>query len=178
MTEHPSRLEQLGELLTAAIAVMIAGDSGLTKRRSRRPRSRPLLPEIDRRHFRQGGRYCGALSKVAKDLGIKPATAHQVFSGFTVSDRVASAIRREIRRLDRVTRPEDWSLTEEEKALLKLGGAYRGVAARAAARLHTSHQHISRCVAGKYRSRRVVAALRKEIARVDAEIAAKKGGQQ
>jgi uncharacterized small protein (DUF1192 family) len=149
--------------------------------REAKNRKRPLKPKstvsgpgplqnIDRKEFRNGGRYHGLLTRVAKTLGVSPSSVQLSSRGACHSKRIIDAIVAEIRRTDAELEnsPLPVPLTALERAEFSFGGKYYGVSGRVAKSLGMLNSNMHRIVRGKLRTPRVLAALRKEMARVDA----------
>ncbi|MDR3723288.1 MAG: hypothetical protein P4K83_02210 [Terracidiphilus sp.] len=133
-----------------------------------------LLTDSEKRQFRGGGRYRGTLAKVARDLGIPSGTVVGVACGRNSNYKVLAAIRAEMARIDMQTVP--LPISREEREQCKRGGRYAGIYGRVAKSLGVSRVLPPNVASGKLQSRRVLEALRDEMARIDAEIAAKNGG--
>ncbi len=170
----------------AALAGVHITDERLREIGKKRPTYRPksaafdfgLLQSIDRREFRNGGRYFGLMTRVAKELGVQPATVEYVSRGAAISHRILNAIVAEIRRVDSDPNASPLPLSSEEHAEFSRGGRYYGVSARVSKSLGMLNSNMHRALRGKTRSPRILAAVRTEMARVDAEIASKNGGGQ
>jgi uncharacterized small protein (DUF1192 family) len=187
VNERSSRLSLALDLACAVMTVLVSGriaDKTLRaankERRGYRPKPAVFdfkpLAAIDRREFRNGGRYHGAMTRVAKSLGVSENMVEMVSRGKSTSARILKALKDEIARIDANPKLSPAPLTDEERRQFARGGKYYGVVARTAESLGMLACNVHRCLRGKTRSPRILAAIRAEIARVDAEIAAKSGG--
>ena len=174
MSKKPTRLEQLGALFTAMVAVIVGGSSGLMMEPEPVFSTHAELSGIDLKEFQRGGRYFGAYARVAKKLGVsRPLVTYTARGKGT--RRVLKALVEEIRRIDAETpRSVTLPLTLAELSHFKTG-KYRGVLSRVARTLAMDTQNVWRVAHGE-KSERVLRAIRAEMARIDAEIAAKKAG--
>jgi hypothetical protein len=169
-------MEQLGNLFTAMIAVIVGGGSDLMLKPAPVFSTHPELSGIDLAEFQRGGRYFGAYARVAKRLNVsRPLVTYTARGKGT--RRVLEALVKEIRRIDsEAPRSAVLSLTVAELSEFKTG-KYRGVFSRVARALRMNTQNVWRVGHGE-KSERVLCAIRAEMARVDAELAAKNGGAQ
>ena len=174
MSKKPTRMEQLGNLLTAMIAVIVGGSSGMMLEPTPIYSTHPELAGIDLRDFQRGGRYFGVYARVAKKLNVsRPLVTYTARGKGT--RRVLEAITQEIRRIDESDPPQTVTPLFVEDLSHFRSGRYRGVLSRTARALGMETANIWRVAHGE-KSARVLAALRAEMARVDAELAAKNGG--
>ena len=174
MSKSPSRIEQLGHLLTAMIAVIVGGSSGLMIEPIPVFSTHPELAHIDLREFTRGGKYFGAYARVAKKLGVsRPLVTYTARGKGTA--RVLKALIDEVRRIDSAA-PQTCAppLTSEELSHFRKG-KYRGVFTRVALYLGMEKANVWRVGHGE-KSDRVLTAIRAEMARIDAGLAATKGG--
>ena len=91
-------MEQLGNLLTAMIAVIVSGNAGILLDSPTYSRHSEL-EGIDLREFRRGGKYFGTYARVSRDLGVSRPSVCRVVQGYA-SRRILDAVLREIRRID------------------------------------------------------------------------------
>lgn len=177
------RLDQIGQLLTAAIAVMLTGRSPLRRRGgtgSIPPQSwlNSPISKLDRRDFRKGGRFFGVHLSVARRLRTHVNYVQAVSAGKVSSPRVLAALVREMQKISSASANSVHPLTLEERNLFKHGRRYFGLLSRIARNLNLSADFVQKAGKGLYRSDKVMAAIRAEMARVDAELAAQTGGKQ
>ena len=167
-------MEQLGNLLTAMIAVIVSGNAGILLDSPTYSRHSEL-EGIDLREFRRGGKYFGTYARVSRDLGVSRPSVCRVVQGYA-SRRILDAVLREIRRIDEHGGPKlPTPLSPMELGQFGSGGKYRGVYTRVAKNLGMLHSNVWRAAHGET-SARLLTAIRAEMARVDAELAGKKGG--
>ena len=185
MSKTPSRMEQLGNLLTAMIAVIVGGSSDLL---GGDPPPEPSLieklaasyyvlpPDISTK-FRPGAKHCGVLARISREIGLKRGCASNNFRGLSKSKRVGTAILAEIVKLEGdeflsrvITRstPHDSPFTAEERKQFGSGGQYGAVRSTVWTALHVHPATVGACIRGTLVSPRIVAALRVEMAAVDA----------
>lgn len=206
MSKKPTRMEQLGNLLTAMIAVIVSGSSDLMLANEENdylfsPQALALnYIDIDpsiRLQFRSGGKYNGTLRRIARDLNFGRSHVERVFHGATRSHIVANAIIEAISEMEgpdglhnlislrpappRSPRPKRTSAPSRppfSEAELKLfrNKPYRGIQKGIVASLGVSETLVQQVIHGHARSARVLAEFKSAIKRVDAELAAKKGG--
>lgn len=170
---RPTRLEQLGTLLTAMIAVIVGGSAADLL-------DPPIysahleLKGVDLREFRRGGRYFGVYARVARKCGVSRPNVTYVAQG-KGSRRILRAIIEEIQAVDRAPSSEGLApLSQTELRCFNRGSRYFGAYTRVADRLGMEHSNVWRVAHGS-KSQRVLRAIREEMARVDAEVAAKEG---
>jgi hypothetical protein len=173
--KRDSRLQQFGALFTAMIAVIVSGGCELLCDDSDEI-SPEIFAQIPHREFQRGGRYFGAFSRVAAQTNVTPGYVCHVACGRMRSARVMTAISREIRRCDAAAATPCEGFTAAERAAFQHGGRYRGVLTIVASNLNVRRDTVSRTVRGDHLSARITGAVRAEMARVDAEIAAANGG--
>ena len=117
-----SRMEQLGNLLTAMIAVIVGGSSDLLVEPPR------LRLGVDAQFFLYGGKYYGVLARTSVRLGL-PRT--QMSIAIRCPNRwpeVTEAIKSEMREVDALPEQELIEvLTEEERSGFKRKGKYYGI---------------------------------------------------
>jgi hypothetical protein len=176
MNSQPSRLEQLGNLMTAMIAVIVTGTfNSKVIKRSGKPLPNTFavekLRKINRLDFRTGGRYNGAMKKVAHELGVCRGSVEAAAQGRVKSGRILDALVKEIDRRDREAEIRPLPITEEERAAFGRGGKYYGVNTRVARQLGMLPNNAHRVLRGKYHSPNILRALRAEMARIDADLA-------
>lgn len=174
MSDPTSRLEQLGYLMTAMIAVIVSGHSDLTP-----PANGEALKQItsenvykiDRKEFLNGGRYFGVFSRVSASLGVTPSYVSHISNGTMRSEKVLNAIASEIRLIDERFReiPSD-RLSPVERAEFRAGGKYWGIYQRVARSLGLDHSSVSKVGRGLSASKRVITVIRIEMAKVDAAL--------
>ena len=124
--------------------------------------------------FKSRGRYHGIASKVARDLGTKPATVSTVAHGKLKSTRILAALRAEMKRADGETpvknvRKQTTSPFTSEDLCKFRTGRYRGLATRVARSLGISKSTASQVIRGNTTSAYIVAGVRAEVERIDAE---------
>jgi hypothetical protein len=169
LIEQPTRLEQLGNLLTAMIAVIVSGNSGVLL-------DQPIYsihPEfsgIDLRDFGARRPYYGVKRRVALKLGMSEGSVGRVINGGAGSARVKAAVLDEISRCDSAgtkSRTDSDPLGLDVLKHFGRGGKYYGVFAHVGRRLGlTSTTVCSGCRHGG--SKRILDAVRDEMARIDA----------
>jgi hypothetical protein len=164
MSKQPTRMEQLGNLLTAMIAVIVGGESDLFIKNNRF-----ILPNSDRREFCPGGKYYGISQCVAQKLGVTREHVNDVACGRATSARVRSAFLSEIERIDAMTPTKP--LSPAERKQVAGGGKYKGICPRVAATLNVSRATVRRVILGQKTDQRmerqILTAVRKEIARIE-----------
>ena len=181
MSKKPSRLEQLGYLLTAMISIIASGSSDLLTENAPIPSRNPLLAEIDLRDFRRHGKYWGLAVRVAQQLRLSHSHVHRVLLGDSQSLRVAQAISDEMKLIDKQSAPSPINadgLSAEEISEFSRGGRYFGLKASVAKQLGISQNTVCKAARDPKNSRPTYRAIRAEMARVDADIAAKSGGRK
>jgi len=182
---QPSRMEQLGNLLTAMIAVIVSGKADLLVGDSSKIDGLSggflVLPLDLMRKFRAGGPHCGTLAQIAREIGVSPGVLRNVFRGKARSRHIANAILTTIvrlegeRALDLVytkSSAYDPPFTQKERRQFGLGGRYYGVQSKVRARLNVSPDAVSCVVRGETCSRSILAALREEMKEADSAPAA------
>jgi hypothetical protein len=127
-----------------------------------------LLESIDRREFRNGGKYYGTCARVAKKLHVSPGFTSLVACGKETSARIIQALVAEVRRIDATPDLSPLPLTASERAEFTRGGKYYGALTRVAKSLGIRPSNMHRVVRGKLRSPRTLAAVRAEMTRIDA----------
>ena len=134
------------------------------------------LEGIALREVRNGGRYYGVFTRVAQNLNVSTAAVEQCSRGTLHSKQILKALISEIERVDADKSLHPPALTMSEYAEMQRGGKYYGISSRVANSLGMHPSNMPRVTSGKIRSPRVLTALRAEMARIDAELAAKSGG--
>ena len=175
MSKKPTRMEQLGNLLTAMVAVIVGGQSDLLLDPPVYS-SHPELQGIDLREFRKGGRYYGVYARVARKIKVSRPLVFYTAKG-KGTRRVLLALLSEIRAVDNMPAPPTIAPLSSLEISQFRTGKYRGVITRTACVLGMDVQNVWRVAHGE-KSKRVLTALRAEMARVDAELASKKGGSR
>lgn len=175
MSKKPTRMEQLGALLTAMVAVIMSGSTDLVQKPAPVFSTHPELAGIDLAEFQRGGRYFGAYAHVAKKLNVSRPLVTYTAQG-KGSQRVLKALVEEMRRIDMMP-PRAATVPLNHDELSHFKGKYRGALSRVARSLGMDAQNVWRVAHGA-KSERVLTAIRAEMARVDAELAAKQGGAQ
>jgi hypothetical protein len=175
VNKQPTRMEQLGSLMTAMIAVIVGGSSGFMVEPEPIYSTHPELAGVDLKEFQRGGRYFGVYARVAKKLGTsRPLVTYTARGKGT--RRVLDAILSEMLLVDHaVPTSRPVPLTIDELSHFR-NGKYRGVFTRVARSLNMEHSNVWRVGHGE-QSQRVLMAIRAEMARVDAELAAKSEGK-
>ena len=167
-------MEQLGNIMTAMIAVIVGGSSGMMLEPEPVYSTHPELAGIDLKEFQRGGKYFGVYRRVANELGVSRPLVTYTARG-KGARRVLDALLKEIHRVDQAPpAPHTAPLTESELSLFAKG-RYRGAISRVASNLGMETSNVWRVAHGE-KSERVLKALRAELARIDAELAAKKAG--
>jgi hypothetical protein len=186
MSKKPTRMEQLGALLTAMVYVVVSGSSGLTlnpdsesqtsKARDSRSCGLLVVPPDILRGFLPGGKYRGMVSRLALQLEVTQLSIRAVLHGRQRSERIASALLAEIALIDG-TEIASESITSSDNRFqpftkaqiveFKSGGRYRGLQQRVAKNLGINDGSISCIVHGKTYSSRVAEALKAEIRKID-----------
>jgi hypothetical protein len=140
------------------------------------PSSEPLLTPAEHRHLKPGGKYRGALERVAASSGVTLHYVYQVTSGRQQSHRLLRAVRAEFRRLDGLDKPKLEPLPTAVIKLFEAGEKYDGVF-RAVGRKSRRPRSFYECVVQHPDvSPKDYAAILAGMARVDVEIAASQGG--
>jgi hypothetical protein len=166
MSKKPTRMEQLGNLLTAMIAVIVSGSSNLLIDASPIVSRHPELTGVDLRDFRRGGKYFGIYAKVARKLSVSRPSVCRTVQGYA-SERILSAVIKEIRQIDTYGGPDlPTPLSQEELSQFRNNGRYRGLYTRVARDLGMQTANVWRVGHGAA-STRVLTAIRAEMARVD-----------
>jgi hypothetical protein len=167
-------MEQLGNLLTAMIAIIVGGQSALLAEAAPIRSELAELAGIDLKEFRQRGRYYGVFALVAKQLHVTSGYVARTVRLEKCPRPIVEALLKEMRRIDR-RKPAAASppLTSRELCQFK-NGKYRGIFTRVGASMQMRPGDIWAVGRGKRRSERVLAAIRAEMARVDAGSASKK----
>jgi hypothetical protein len=188
MKKQPNRLSLALDFACVAIIVMLSGhvaDQVLKngkawspKRDIKRAARNPLFTLFEKGDFKNGSKYCGVLKRVAHDLGVCPITVSNVRQGYSRSARIENAIIKEINRIDALPDVCPPILTAPELTNFQRGKKYFSLYAITARNLEIAKNHLVNSVRSGRRSPRILSALRAEMARVDAELAAKKAGAQ
>jgi hypothetical protein len=183
MSKKPSRMEMLGNLLTAMIAVIVGGSSNLLSEPSQRAHSigrfnsLPLETLVE---FRRGGKYFGLYAEVARATGCAPTNVVSIAHGRLQSSAIIAVLTKRIGEIDAqmivAKNPAIPTLSPEVLAQMKPGGKYFGLYARVARSLGVNKSNVRRTAIGHVTSRRMLDAVWSEMARVDAELAARKVG--
>ncbi len=169
-------MEQLGNLLTAMIAVIVSGNAGVLLDPPIYS-IHPQLSGINLREFRHGGRYFGVYARVARKCDASAVSVRNAVTGKGNSLRLLNAFLSEIKRVDSSPTPDHpQALSAAERKLFLPGGKYCGLLLRTAKSQGMSTGNLRRVAAGKQRNDKVLLALRRAMAHVDAEPSAKKGG--
>ena len=166
MNRRPSRMEQIGNLLTAMIAVIVSGSSELLV----------VSPE-SKNKFESGGIYSGVFKRVAAELKLSSTYVRQVYRGKYDSARISEALAIEIRKCDEEAgkSPEPQPLTRQELAEFARGRKYFGVYSCAALKLGISRTTANMVARGSRVSRKTLLAIRAEMQRIDAALLEKDG---
>jgi len=135
------------------------------------------LADLSSLDIRKGAKYFGLLTRVGHSLGIHRTGVYKVATGRVTSELIMQELVAERRRIDLIQRVETPPLTAEENSQFCWGGRYCGLLEIVAKKLNVSVGHVSHIRLGDFPSARVLKALRSEMARVDAELAAKKAAQ-
>lgn len=140
------------------------------------------LPPETLAEFRRGGKYFGLYAETARRRAVQPNYVISVAHGRQLSSPTLAALRVCIREVDAQI-PKSTAAGVEPfspQLLLEMGhgGRYYGIYARVARSLGLQRSNVAHVARGEATSRRVLLALRAEMARVDAEIAAKNGDAQ
>jgi hypothetical protein len=158
-------MEQLGNLLTAMVAIIVSGSSEMMTKPAPVFSTHPELSGIDLAEFRRGGRYFGVYARVVKKLGVSRAVVTYTAQGRT-SRRVLEALVEEIQRVDVEGAPVLTSPLNRAELSHFATGKYRGVFTRVAQSLQMQTANVWRVGHGS-KSERVLRAIREEMARVD-----------
>jgi hypothetical protein len=126
------------------------------------------LQNVNRREFLPGGIYHGLFKRIAKELGVCPGTVEMVSRGSSKSRRIMDAIVAEVRRVDAEKHTYPEPLSQAEHAEFSRRGKYYGVGSCVARALGMIPSNVGKVLSGKRQSRRVLAAIRAEMSRVDA----------
>lgn len=158
MTEQLSRLEQLGTLFTAMIAVVLTGGCDLAYGDSAAPAApvpiaapTALIPIAE--EFAHRPPY-GIYSRVAKRLGISAQYTTRVALGKEVNERVALALIQELRNPPEPARAATYAGTILENCPVRYG-AYASIARS----LGCTTGHVRDVAVGIRKSARVMRAL-------------------
>lgn len=188
MKSAPSRLEQLGNLLTAMIAVIVSGRSDLMLTESpanEAPQSapgpwvarigkHPHLPHEVLVEFGSGGKYHRVCARVAARLGRTQSHVHNVAFGKNPSLRIMAEIQSEIKAVDEhllARLPEKAQVLSAEvlAQISRNGQKYYGIYPRLARQLGVSAYVVRYVARGVTKNDRIFAALLSEVARIDSE---------
>lgn len=190
MSKNPTRIEQLGALMTAMVAVIVSGSSDLLiSDPVPNPSTQYLnLPVDILRKVTSpcAGPYYGMASQIAREVGVHRSVVNEVLHGRSKSDRVVPVVLARICEIEQIEDPsaitsprpqklEVFSLKDLEQ--FKYGGRYYGICARVGCSLGVSGSNVSHVVHGRKINKRALDAVRAEMDRVDAEIAAKGGSK-
>jgi hypothetical protein len=160
-------MEQLGNLLTAMIAVVLSGQSDLLLGSQPQEKTK-VFPDINPSLFRRGAKYYGIYHRVAEKLALSKPYVFDIGCGRRKSPRIVEALRAEMLVMDAefVKRPS--LLTAAEVRDLRRGGRYYGLAEHAARHLGLKREAVNYTIRSNGRSsQRILTALRAEMARVD-----------
>jgi hypothetical protein len=136
----------------------------------------PALAHLNRSDFSQGGKFYGLMAHIARKLNIGGCYVKEVVDGKSHAARVIAAIIEEIQLGYKPPQKFHDQLSATEEVAFHRGGRYYGLYRRVAQQLGLNKRTVSAACRGTGRSDRAVIAVRAEMARVDAELAAK-GGQ-
>ena len=145
MKDQPSRLEQMGQILTALIAVALTGASDLTAT----SKPQPIDPAFAARP------PFGIYSRVARRLGVSPSFCRKVALAVFVSARVAHALLDELAQLRSAGRAATYATTRFNIQRSPFG-TYSAIARK----LGCTPQHVRRVALGLGTSARVEAELK------------------
>jgi hypothetical protein len=174
MNEQPSRFSQAQILIAALFAVVLTGEMPKGGPISCCPSQRlPSLTDAELLLFGKGKKYHGAFTTVAKKLGISSNTVVTVAKGRGQSRRIIPALREEMARIDEKIAPVLVPISTEEREAFQRGGRYWGLMKKVARMRRVSTSTISMASQSPHNYTDSFLALRTEMARVDAEIAAK-----
>jgi hypothetical protein len=141
MNKELTRWEQLGALMTAMVALIASGDSGLTS--APQPVA-PIFLEAPPR---------GIYSRVGRKLGVTPQHVRRVALGQSESDRVKEALLDDLRTTG--------GRSTYECSVRGLRGSKFGLYSEVARELGCTPQHVSQVANGRSKSARTLAALKK-----------------
>lgn len=183
MSKRPTRMEQLGSLMTAMIAVIISGgaDSLLDSNTPMANVERLagcyfILPDDVKQKFRSGQPYFGQLAQIARKLDVSSGVLSNVFRGKAKSKRIGTAILSRICELEgsafldqvqTVHMPYPAPFSAEERKQFRPHGTYYGIISRVARDLNVSLDAVGFAVRGESSSARIVDQLRSEMAYID-----------
>ena len=130
--------------------------------------------------FRPGRRYNGLRAKVARHFGLSGSFIGNVIRGFYDRPDIIEALRTEMRVADvrsaQELDPQFEPITAAEQRHFRKNWKYSGLQRLVAEQLGVSRNSVSAVCTRRNNTPRIVSTLRAEMARVDAEIAAKSGG--
>ena len=178
MSKKPTRMELLGNLLTAMIAIIVSGSSDLLIEATPITSTNPAFATLNLRECRWGGKYYGLANRVAARLGVCHSNVRRVLYGEATSARVTKALLEEIKIFQsqplNLARP---ILSKDEQKQCSHGGKYYGIYTKVARDLGITNTSVRYAAIGKIASDRAVEAMRAEMARIDAKRAAMKVGR-
>ena len=175
-----TRLQQLGELLTAMIAVVLSGQANilLGNEDAGKPSSRLFeikrfgdsrLCDYDRRDFLSGGRHFGVFARARKRIGVSSDTFRRYSLRAKMPDGAFHALMLELGAVeDRpLAFPEPLSFAESSQ--FAAGGKYSGITRRVADRFNVPVLNFHARLRSKYPSIEILQAVREEMRLVDEE---------
>jgi uncharacterized protein YaiE (UPF0345 family) len=161
---QPTRMEQLGNLLTAMIAVIVSGSSDLMVSSGVGP-----IPCLSRESLRAKGKYRGVITRVTSKLGVSRTLVRKVCTGEASSARVLAELLAEVRRVDGLpTQAKAKPLSCAELAQCRNGGRYAGIYGRVAKKVGCARTTIAAAARGEYTFGNHLTAIREEMAVMDA----------
>jgi hypothetical protein len=156
------------------IAVIAGGSSDLLLSPAEIRAKRSVFQGVDPRLFRMNQRYSGIYKRVAERMGLTRRYVTAIGEGWQKSNRVSLELRAEMAKMDAEFLDRPAPLTAGQISQFKRGGRYFGLGSRTAQSLGLSKSAGTKAIhGGGRRGLKVLTALRAEMARVDAQIAAK-----
>lgn len=164
-----------GRATSARVSSALAGAIKEIDAKPRGKKYGPLSPE-QLAECSGGGRYFGCFSRAAKASGLSATSIRKAAMGITKSQAPLRALHAEIARIDALPPSENpQPLTSERLSEFSRGGRYYGCLAQIARKLNSTSANIYSVAKGTARSKRLLVGIHEELARIDAELAAKRG---
>jgi hypothetical protein len=171
----------IADALIRGISERVGSEAALLITPAEQPIPTSALSQEELEEFRNRGRYFGLMGDVAEQFGTRIGTVSSVAHGKLKSKKILAALRTGMNTYTsgpKAGRPPQKKVVHfsEEVILQFTCGKYRGSLVRIARALCVGRSRVSEVLHGRGQSRRIVAALKSEITRIDAEHSAKKGG--
>jgi hypothetical protein len=181
--KRPTRMEQLGNLLTAMIAVIVGGSSDLTTDLpspdfEALASNDPVLPTNILCQFKPGRRCMGAVAEIAHEQNVCWSTVRKVLYGQTINRTIMAAVLRKIAercgaeslrslKFGMPVRKKHSPFCIEEVRKFRHSGPYFKVKKDVAHRFGVQLATVSDVISGKSKTHRILTALRDGIKEIE-----------